>query len=75
MIPVPSDHKGLICANYSPLEKQELEAPAQVETTCILEPTGVRKVPARECVLPQRPLACSKHSRASRTLWDSQQLL
>lgn len=64
-----------ICANCSPLEKQELEAPAQVETTCIPEPAGGRKVLARECVLPQCPLACSKHSRANRTLWGFQQPL
>ena len=36
--------KVLMHANYFPLEKQELEAPAQVETTCIPVPTRVRKL-------------------------------
>lgn len=34
----------LMDANYFTLEKQELEAPAQVETACIHVLTGVRKV-------------------------------
>lgn len=36
--------KILMHANYFALEKQELEAPSQVKTTCIPVPTGIRKV-------------------------------
>lgn len=54
--------------NYFPLEKQELEAPAQVETTCIPVPTGVRKVWTRECVMPLSTPARAKYSHTSRML-------
>lgn len=48
----PQFKEVLMHANYFPLEKEELEVPAQVETICIPVPTGVRRVQYRVCVMP-----------------------